>query len=278
MNVRVEVFSGWLVRSFPLPALLLCLGLASETPEAAAQQPVLGYTDTPMQPDGRWRIHDLSRPRPRVVAPGAGVPVPPPADAIVLLGPGADLSRWQAADGTPPAWPMADGVVQTGRGIIGTREDFGAIQLHLEFATPAAVQGASQGRGNSGVFLAGVFEIQVLDSWENPTYADGQAAALYGQFPPLVNASRPPGEWQSYDIVFIAPRFSASGELLDSARVTVHHNGVLVHHARAFWGGTTHRAIRPYDPSMARGPIRLQDHGNPVRYRNIWVREITAPE
>ncbi len=254
---------------------ILCIVLAGPL---AGQQPVLGYTDTPMQPDGRWRVHDLNRPRPRVVAPGALVSVPPPADAVILLGPGADLSRWQTDNGAPASWPMADGVVQTGRGMVRTRAEFGDIQLHLEFATPATVQGASQGRGNSGVFLAGAFEIQVLDSWENPTYADGQAAAMYGQFPPMVNASRPPGEWQSYDIVFRAPRFSASGELLDSARVTVHHNGILVHHARAFWGGTRHRANGVYEPSMARGPIRLQDHGNPVRYRNIWVREIAAPE
>jgi len=181
------------------------------TGSLASQQPVIGYTDTPMQPDGMWRIHDLNRPRPRVVAPGALVPVPPPADAVILLGPGADLAAWQADNGTPVSWPVADGVMQTGRGMVRTRAVFGDIQLHVEFATPATVQGASQGRGNSGVFLAGVFEIQVLDSWENPTYADGQAAAMYGQFPPLVNASRPPGEWQSYDIVFIAPRFSALG-------------------------------------------------------------------
>jgi hypothetical protein len=256
-------------------ATILWVSLAGS---AAGQQPVLGYTDTPMQPDGRWRVHDLNRPRPRVVAPGALVPAPPPADALVLFGAGTDLSAWQADNAAPVTWPMTDGVVQTGRGMIRTRAEFGDVQLHVEFATPASVQGSSQGRGNSGVFLAGVFEIQVLDSWENPTYADGQAAAMYGQFPPLVNASRPPGEWQSYDIVFRAPRFSAAGELLDSARVTVHHNGILVHHARAFWGATRHRANGAYEPSMARGPIRLQDHGNPVRYRNIWVREITTPE
>ena len=124
------------------------------------------------------------------------------------------------------------------------------------------------------MFLASVFEIQVLDSFENPTYADGQAAAMYGQFPPLVNASRKPGEWQSYDIAFTAPRFDASGQLTSPAVVTVFHNGVLVHSNRAFWGPTQHRRIDPYSPSNARGALRLQDHGNPVRYRNIWVREI----
>jgi hypothetical protein len=148
----------------------------------------------------------------------------------------------------------------------------------VEFATPAKVEGESQGRGNSGVFLAGVFEVQVLDSFQNPTYPDGQAAALYGQFPPLVNASRKPGDWQSYDIVFTAPRFGSAGELVSPAVATVFHNGILVHHARAFWGPTAHRRVAPYEPSSARGPIRLQDHDNPVRYRNIWVRELQRAE
>ena len=160
--------------------------------------------------------------------------------------------------------------------MIRTKAEFTDLQLHVEFATPSTVVGSSQDRGNSGVFLAGVFEIQVLDSFENPTYADGQAAAMYGQFPPLVNASRRPGEWQSYDIAFTAPRFSSTGELSSPAIATVFHNGVLVHHARSFWGGTAHRSILPYKPVMARGPIRLQDHGNPVRYRNIWLRSVNS--
>jgi len=238
------------------------------------QQPILGYDDTPLQPDGTWRIHDSKRPRPPIVTPGPFVSAAPPADATVLLGNGSDLSRWQTDDGKPVPWPMENGVLQTGKGFIRTKAEFGDLQLHVEFATPSEVKGDSQGRGNSGVFLAGVFEIQVLDSFENPTYADGQAAAMYGQFPPLVNASRRPGEWQSYDIAFAAPKFSAAGQLTSPAIVTVHHNGVLVHSARAFWGPTQHRRIDPYVPSNARGPLRLQDHGNPVRYRNIWIREL----
>jgi hypothetical protein len=238
------------------------------------QQPITGYDDTPLQPDGKWRIHDGARPRPPVVSPGPLAAVAAPADAVVLLGPGTDLSHWQSADGSSPTWPVSEGVLQTGKGMLRTKASFADIQLHLEFATPSLVKGDSQDRGNSGVFLAGVFEIQVLDSFENPTYADGQAAAMYGQHPPLVNASRWPGEWQSYDIVFTAPRFSASDQLLAPAVVTVFHNGVLVHNARSFWGPTTHKAIRPYAPSTSRGPIRLQDHGNPVRYRNIWLREL----
>ena len=241
------------------------------------QQARPGYDDTPMLPDGRWRIHDSRRPPPRVVQPASFVHVPPPSDAVVLLGPGDDLSAWQKDDGKPVSWPIAGGVLQSGKGYVRTRAEFTDIQLHLEFATPSEVKGESQGRGNSGVFLAGVFEIQVLDSFENPTYADGQAAAMYGQHPPLVNASRSPGEWQSYDIVFTAPRFGADGTLSAPAIVTVFHNGVLVHNARPFWGPTEHKKINPYVPSTARGPLRLQDHGNPVRFRNIWLRELRKP-
>lgn len=243
------------------------------TAQMQAQSSVVGYDDTPMQPDGKWRVHDSKRPRPPVIAPGSLAAIAPPADAIVLVGAGSDLGQWQGADGAPATWPMANGVMQTGKGMLSTRAAFGDVQLHLEFATPERVEGVGQGRGNSGVFLAGVFEIQVLDSYDNLTYADGQAAAMYGQFPPLVNASRPPGEWQSYDITFTAPKFDGA-RLVTPAVVTVYHNGVLVHNARAFWGPTAHRAIGTYEPSNARGPIRLQDHGNPVRYRNVWLREL----
>jgi 3-keto-disaccharide hydrolase len=249
--------------------VLVALGTAS----LLGQQPILGYDDTPMQPDGKWRVHDANRPRPSMVTPGPMVPVPPPSDAVVLLGAGSDLSGWQATDGSAVPWAMSNGVLPTGKGFIRTRSEFDDIQLHVEFATPSEVKGHSQERGNSGVFLAGVFEIQVLDSFDNPTYADGQAAAMYGQFPPLVNASRRPGEWQSYDITFVAPRFKGDA-LVAPAVVTVFHNGILVHNARPFWGPTNHKRIDPYTPAMARGPLRLQDHGNPVRYRNIWLRDL----
>lgn len=241
---------------------------------ALAQQTKLGYDDTPMQPDGRWRVHDGTRPQPEIVTPGplAGMAAPP-ADATILLGADAALGAWQAVGGGPVTWTVADGVAQTGKGTIETKAVFGDVQLHVEFATPTVVRGDGQGRGNSGVYLAGAFEIQVLDSYQNPTYPDGQAAAMYGQFPPLVNASRPPGEWQAYDITFTAPRFS--GATLEApATVTVLHNGVLVHNARPFWGPTAHRRIDPYAPKSGRGPIRLQDHSNPVRYRNIWIRPL----
>lgn len=255
---------------------------ADQTPQPPPSQPPAaptGYKDTPMHPDGKWRVHDDDRPRPVVVKPGPFVALPPPSDAVVLLGPGQDSSHWQMTQGGGAVtWPVASGVMSSGKGMIRTKQnDFTDYQLHLEFATPAEVKGHSQGRGNSGVFLNGVFEIQVLDSYENKSYADGQAAALYGQYPPMVNASRPPGEWQTYDITFTGPRFNGT-TLEKPATVTVLHNGVVVHAAQAFLGPTTHRAIGTYAPSNAKGFIGLQDHGNPVRFRNIWVRELKPAE
>ena len=252
-------------------AIVACLSAAI----VLSQQAPIGYDDTPMQPDGRWKVHDSKRPRPKIVSPGPFVSLEPPADAIVLLGTTNDLSQWQMVGGEPVTWPIAGGVISTGKGFIQTKQHFTDVQLHVEFATPDKVAGNSQDRGNSGVFLSGVFEIQVLDSYDNVSYADGQAAAMYGQHPPLVNASRGPGQWQSYDIVFTAPRFEGA-TLKSPAAVTVFHNGVLVHNARPFWGPTAHRRIETYAPSNSRGPIRLQDHGNPVRFRNIWVRDLAA--
>ena len=246
-------------------------------PPAAAPT---GYKDTPKQPDGKWLVHDDDRPRPVVVTPGPFVGLPAPSDAIVLLGPNTDLSKWQMTQGGGPVtWPIdASGVMSSGKGMIRTvRNDFTDYQLHVEFATPSEVKGNSQGRGNSGVFLNGVFEIQVLDSYDNKSYADGQASAMYGQYPPMVNASRKPGEWQSYDITFTAPRF-AGDKLEKPATVTVLHNGVVVHANQAFLGPTMHRQIGTYAPSNAKGFIGLQDHGNPVRFRNIWVRELKPAE
>jgi 3-keto-disaccharide hydrolase len=264
-----------------IPAIILGLALAGATTVALSQQQQqpqspLGYDDTPMQPNGKWHIHDAKRPQPRVVTPGpAGEPLPAPSDAIVLLGKGADLSAWKmSTDGSAVTWPVKDGILQSGKGMIQTKEQFSDVQLHVEFATPSDVKGNSQGRGNSGVFLAGVFEIQVLDSYQNQTYPDGQASAMYGQFPPLVNASRPPGEWQTYDIVFIAPRFAASGQLEKPATATVLHNGIIVHNATAFLGPTQHKSIGKYLPQHVKGPLQLQDHGNPVRFRNIWIRPL----
>jgi len=169
---------------------------------------------------------------------------------------------------------VRDGYAEVnGTGSILTKEQFGNVQLHVEWATPAKVESESQGRGNSGVFMMGRYEIQVLDSYENRTYADGQASALYGQYPPLVNACRKPGEWQTYDIVFRAPRF-ADGKLVKPARATVFQNGVLTQDAQEFLGRTEHRKVGEYAAHEAALPIGLQDHGNPVRYRNIWIRKL----
>jgi hypothetical protein len=266
------------LRGASLAALVVLLAGSVAGQQAPAPAPV-GYDDTPMQPNGKWKVHDANRPQPTVVAPGPApaTPLPPPADATVLIGTKDDLSAWTMTDGSPVTWPMKNGVAQTGKGIIRTKAEFTDFQLHVEFATPSEVKGDSQGRGNSGVFLLGKFEIQVLDSYHNRTYADGSASAMYGQYPPLVNASRPPGEWQTYDIAFTAPRFK--GTTLDKpAIVTVLHNGVLVHNATAFWGPTAHKKIDPYTPDTAKGPIALQDHGNPVRYRNVWIRPVKADD
>lgn len=226
-----------------------------------------------------WDVHSMVRPKPRVVAPGpSAVPSLPPADAIILFD-GSDLSQWRSGDGTPAKWRLIDGAVEVvrGTGSITTARSFGDVQLHIEWRTATPPRADGQNRSNSGVFLMGRYEVQVLDSYENETYADGQAAALYGQQPPLVNASRPPGEWQSYDIVFRRPRFGADGTVLEPARVTMFHNGVLVHDAAALTGATAHMRRASYEPHEDRLPISLQDHGDPVRFRNIWVRDLESP-
>jgi hypothetical protein len=229
-----------------------------------------GYDDTPVLPGSTWRVHDKARPHPPVVRPGdAGSP---PSDAIVLFD-GKSLAAWRG-DAGDAGWRLVDGAMEVnGTGKVTTRAEFGDCQLHLEWMAPAKVEGASQGRGNSGVFLMGLYEIQILDSFDNATYADGQAAAIYGQRPPSVNSCRKPGEWQTYDILFRAPRFEGE-KLVNPAVVTVVHNGVAVHHAEPLLGATAHRAVARYAPHPAKGPVVLQDHGNPVRFRNVWIRPL----
>ncbi len=224
----------------------------------------------------KWAIHDENRPLPRVVDPGpAGAPVPAPADAVVLFG-GQDLSPWTNLKGEAAGWKVENGYMEVakGTGDIQTKQGFGDCQLHVEWAAPEAAVGESQNRGNSGVFLMGTYEVQVLDCYNNKTYADGSAASIYGQYPPLVNACRKPGEWQTYDIVFHAPRFDKDGRLLHPARLTIFHNGMLVQDNEELTGPTAHKARPPYEAHADRMPIKLQDHGHPVRYRNIWIREI----
>jgi len=229
------------------------------------------------QVDTHWKIHDPDRPVPAIVTPGTSstpdVPGKPPSDAIVLFD-GTGLEQWLSADGSTAKWKVEKGyfevVPKTGN--IHTKNSFGDCQLHVEFSVPDPPHGESQGRGNSGVFLMSTFEIQVLDSYENKTYADGQAGAVYGQYPPLVNASRPPGQWQNYDIVFHGPRFDSSGKLLHPARITVFQNGVLVQDNVEPTGPTEHNERPPYKPGPDKMPLALQDHGQPVRYRNLWIR------
>ncbi|PYQ20151.1 MAG: DUF1080 domain-containing protein [Acidobacteria bacterium] len=232
------------------------------------------------QPPKEWAIHDMNRPLPRVVDPGtastADQPGRPPSDAVVLFD-GKDLSRWRADKGGAAGWKVDNGAMEVvkGTGGIHTEQPFGDAQLHVEWRTPTPASGEGQERGNSGVFLMGLYEVQVLDSYQSRTYADGQAAALYGQSPPLVNASRAPGEWQTYDIVFHGPRFGPDGALLRPARATVLHNGVLVQDNQALTGPTAHQARPPYKAHPEKLPLGLQDHGDPVRYRNVWVRELS---
>jgi hypothetical protein len=230
------------------------------------------------QPDPNFLDHDRTRPQPPTVTPGAQ-PGQAPSDAIVLYD-GKDLSQWCAMDGTPTKWVNRDGHMECvpGSGYIRTLRNFGDCQLHVEWATPAPGRGEGQGRGNSGVFFGlDRYEVQVLDSYNSPTYADGLAAAIYGQYPPLVNASLPPGVWQTYDIIYTAPRFEADGKLRSPVYETVLHNGVLVQNHVQLTGPTSWLERAPYQAHPEKQPISLQDHGNPVRFRNIWIRELNNP-
>ena len=239
----------------------------------------IGYDDTPVIPGQKFKVHDGSRPQPRVVDPGTAstgeTPGRPPADAVVLFD-GQDASGWTGLKG-PFGWKVGGGFMEVtpGSGDIRSLAEFGDCQLHVEWAAPTVVKGDSQGRGNSGVFLMGVYEIQVLDCCDNPTYSDGTTAGIYGQYPPLVNACRKPGEWQTYDIIWEAPRFDGD-QLMRPAFVTVIHNGVVVHNHTELQGPTQHRQLAHYVKHPEVGPLSLQDHGDLVRYRNIWYRPLKA--
>ena len=222
----------------------------------------------------QWAIHDLNRPQPKVVDPGA--PGRAPSDAVVLFD-GKDLSKWKSAKGPAAAWKVENGYFEVvkGTGGIETVEHYGDGQLHIEWMAPSPAVGEGQDRGNSGVFF-GPYEVQVLDSYNSKTYPDGQAGSLYGQYPPLVNASRPPGEWQTYDIIFHGPRFDAAGAVTRPGRVTVLHNGVVVQDNQELMGPTTHKVRTPYKAHAEKLPIALQDHAHPVRFRNVWFRELPS--
>jgi hypothetical protein len=226
---------------------------------------------------GDPKLTEVWEPVPPKITPGDGMA--PPSDAVVLFG-GEDLSAWRHQDGSAANWSVADGAftVVKGAGDIRTKQGFGDCQLHIEWRAPQEVEGEGQGRGNSGVYLQGRYEVQVLDSYENPTYANGQAGSLYKQHIPLVNACREPGEWQSYDIVFTAPRFNDDGSVKRPAYVTVLHNGVLIQNHVELLGPTVYIGEPKYEKHEPKQPLMLQDHGNPVSYRNIWIRELVPLE
>jgi hypothetical protein len=237
----------------------------------------VGYEDTPVIPGQKWKVHDKSRPNPPVVTPAetfshnAGAP----SDATVLFD-GKDLSKWKSVkDGGDSKWLIEDGamVANAGEDIV-TKDKFGDFQLHIEWAAPNPPHGTSQDRGNSGVFMHGLYEVQVLDSYQDKTYADGQAGGLYGQWPPFFNAMKKPGEWNTYDIIFEGPKWDTAGNITKKACMTVIHNGVLLHHKQELNGPTNHRSVTPYPKYDGTGPIRLQYHGHPVHYRNIWIRAL----
>lgn len=254
------------MKLLPYSAMAFCAGVA-----LAVTVPVI-----------QWQTGDRSRPLPPKITAGArgtGDAVgKPPSDAIVLFD-GNNLSAWRQHTGQPAAWKVGNGYfeVAPGTGDLETRRPFGDCQLHLEWAAPSPSHGSDQEPGNSGVYMMSLYEIQILESFENKTYADGQAAAVYCQYPPLVNASLPPGQWQSYDIIFRGPRFSSDGKLQQTATLSVLHNGVLVHDHVELTGPTDYMKRPPYRQHPEKMPLLLQDHGQPVRFRNVWIRELKDP-
>lgn len=257
-------------------AAALLAGMVTMAGQPVAAQDKPGFKDTPMLPGGTWRVHDADRPAPPVVTPAAQ-PGGAPSDAIRLFD-GSSLDAWRA-ERAP--WTVADGAMTVpsrassgGENALISKQSFGDVQLHLEFRSPNPPTKSSQDRGNSGIWFMQRYEVQILDSYQNPTYADGTAGAVYGWKPPLANAARRPGEWQSYDIVFERPRFGPDGALLRPAYVTAFLNGVLVQNHQAMLGTTVWRRVAAYQAHPDAAPLQLQDHDSPVSFRNIWVRPL----
>lgn len=272
-------------KNSPTLVLALCLAaVAFGLPAFAEDQPekIDGFRDTPMEAGGKWHVHDPDRPQPPVVTSGESFShgAPAPSDAEVLFD-GKDLSKWQTPSGDDAKWKIIDGAVETQRGGgIRTRGKWADFQLHVEFSEPNPPHGTGQGRGNSGILINDMYEVQVLDCYNAKTYPDGQCGAIYGQEPPLVNACKSPGTWQTYDIIFESPRWNEQGELTKKAVITVIQNGVVVQNHYELIGMTDGiNALQPWRTLSKYPPphppevfVELQDHNNPVSYRNIWIR------
>jgi hypothetical protein len=235
----------------------------------------MGICAVAQQRQGDPAITEIWSPVPKVITPGK-LPSDPPSDAIILFSGAKDSVLWESKTGKPFNWKAEDDhlTVFPFAGDLRTKQSFGDCQLHIEWRTPAEVKGEGQGRGNSGVFLMSLYELQVLDSYNNLTYSNGQAGSVYKQHMPLVNVCRPPGEWQSYDIFFTAPQFYPDGMLKSAARMTVSQNGVLIQNNVELWGPMQFVGVPKYEKHDAKAPLLLQDHHNPVSFRNIWVREL----
>ncbi len=245
------------------PLFLLALTVSANY----AQNTIQGYTDGPKLPGVPYGVHDPARPQPRIVESGGAMIIKPPSDAVVLFD-GKSLDAWS------PGWEIKDGSMVAKAGDIASKQSFGAIQLHLEWRLPVDRKVNGQSGGNSGVFLMGLYEVQILQSHHNKTYPDGQAASLYGQLPPLVNAAAPQGEWQSYDITFEPPVYEGE-KVAKPAKITLFHNGVCVQNGESYLGPTEHRKLAAYPAKHPEtGPLKLQFHGDPMEFRNMWVRPL----
>ncbi|MCR4414248.1 MAG: DUF1080 domain-containing protein [Thermoguttaceae bacterium] len=269
MNRIFALFAFAAILALPFSAF----GQAHKVVHAKDGSGVFGYKDTPIQPWSGYHVHDPDRPAPKKVdpgAPGSDRPNQPPSDAIVLFD-GKDLSAWQ-----PTQWKVEEGCLVATEGPMATKQEFGSCQLHVEWQVPLEQPESVWNHGNNGVFLGGSIEVQIFDSYRTKIYPDGQAAAIYAQTPPLVNACRKPGEWEVYDIVYRAPKFGKDGKVESPARITMFHNGVLVHWDQEIYGGSPHAGVASYESVKARAPIAFGAHGCPVRFRNIWIRPLDA--
>jgi hypothetical protein len=256
------------------PLLTLALLVAACHAADENKPSPIGYEDTPLIPGSEWRVHDIKRPAPKVVAPGKN-PGEAPADAVVIFD-GKTTDTLVAKDGAPCNWNIVNGELVINKGDVWTKESFGSCQIHAEWQSQPETKGNSQKKGNSGIFIMDRYEIQMLDCFNNPTYADGHAGSVYGQTPALVNAVRPPGEWQVYDVIFTAPKLEGD-KVMEPAYVTVIINGIVVQNHTAIMGPTKHKNVTSYEGSFPeKAPIRIQDHKNdpPVKFRNIWVRPL----